>query len=87
MRLPPGSDHNPERKDREVGTNAFKPTAFVREVVAAVMPLIDKDNLRDGKSRADVLEVLNPIVGHYTMADAFLAWRMLSAAQSPSIYP
>jgi hypothetical protein len=50
------------------------------------VPLIDKDKLRDGKSRADVLEVLTPIVGHYTMTDAFLAWRMLRAAQCASLY-
>jgi hypothetical protein len=72
--------------DLEAITNPFVPTAFVRQVVAAVVPLIDKDELRDGKSRADVFEALNPIVGHYTMADAFLAWRMLRTAQCASLY-
>lgn len=66
--------------------NDFSPTAFVRRVVAAVVPLMHDGRLRDGKSRADVFEALEPIVGHYTMADAFLAWRMLRAAQCAEFY-
>lgn len=72
--------------DLETTTNAFMPTAFVREIVAAVMPLVDRDNLREGKSRADVFEALCPICGDYTVADAFLVWRLLRAAQSASLY-
>ncbi|MPZ31454.1 MAG: hypothetical protein GEV13_10730 [Rhodospirillales bacterium] len=72
--------------DLEVTTNAFTPMAFVREVVTAVLPLMDKDQLREGKSRADVFEALTPICGHYSVVDAFLAWRLLNAAENASIY-
>ena len=68
-------------------TNPFTPTSFVREVVAAVVPLMDKNMLHEGKSRADVFEALTPICGHYSVADAFLAWRLLHAAENSSVYP
>lgn len=72
--------------DMEVTTNAFTPMAFVREMVRAVVPLIDKDKLREGKTRADVFEGLRPLCGHYAVGDAFLAWQMLRAAQNACSY-
>ena len=46
----------------------FTPSAFVEQVTAAVLPLIDYKRctvLREGKTRADVLEAASALFGHY----------------------
>lgn len=58
----------------------FAPTQFVREAVAAVLPLMDGDNLHADKSRVDVFEAVRPLFGHYTVSDGFLVWCALGGA-------
>jgi hypothetical protein len=61
----------------------FTPSVFVEQVTAAVLPLVDEGDgteLRAGKTRADAIEALLPLFGHYAVEDAVYAHRMLRGA-------
>jgi hypothetical protein len=58
----------------------FSPSAFVEAVVAAVLPLVDPvkgTSLREGRTPADVRNVLLQIFGRYTVEDAVYVHQML----------
>jgi hypothetical protein len=62
---------------------SFTPSAFVEQVTAAVLPLIDPEHgtdLREGKTLADVIEAVVPLFGHYTVEDAVYAHQTLRHA-------
>jgi hypothetical protein len=64
---------------------AFTPSAFVEQVTAAVLPLVDENDgtvLREGKTLADVADAVVPPFGHYTVEDAVFAHRMLKWANA-----
>lgn len=66
-----------------VGTSrAFSPTAFMEQVIEAVLPLIGESGteLREGATDTDVVLALQPLFGHFTVFDAVMVHFMLDPA-------
>jgi hypothetical protein len=62
-----------------VAPSTFSPSAFVEQVIEAVLPFVnvDGDNVKEGGTDAQIVETLKPLFGGFTVHDAVIAHFML----------
>jgi len=61
----------------KVAPPAFSPSAFVDQVVEAVLPFVDGDNTKEGVTAYQFVEALKSLFGGFTVRDAVIARFML----------
>jgi hypothetical protein len=74
------------RTPRRKKSKALGPQAFAQQVVDALLPLADGEELRDGVGRKDIYLAVVPFFAEFTIADAVASHAMFTAVRDSTPY-